>query len=272
MVELFYALALSITGAAVLFELGYSLLRKRRIYGARDCAANLALYAGFFAINLFWAHAVFAIYSRVSDHAIVQLTSGAWHIGNNGLWWEWLLLIVLEDLCFYCFHRASHRMQVFWASHLTHHSSPFFNMSVAFRQTWIPFPAVLFWLPLPLLGFDPLMIMLVQAGSLFYQELLHTQALPRLGPIEWIFNTPHHHAVHHASNPELLDKNYGGVFIVWDRLLGSFARGDQELRFGLTTPVGSHNPIYLALHGWWHTLHAVCRRRSLGVLVAPPSR
>ena len=273
MVELFYALAATLTGFAVSVEILYSGLRKKKIYGARDCAANLILYAGFFAINLIWAHWILAIYVHLSDHALVQLTSGGWHVGTNGLWWEWLLLFILEDLCFYGFHRASHRVQLFWASHVTHHSSAFFNMSVAFRQTWIPFPAILFWLPLPLLGFDPLMIMIVQACSLLYQELLHTRAVPRLGPLEWIFNTPQHHAVHHASNAAHLDKNYGGVLIIWDRLFGSFSRqNDEPLRFGLTVPVTSNNPIYLAFHGWLETAGLAVRERSLRPLLAPPPR
>lgn len=220
-VALLYAVGLSLSLAGIVFEASLSAALRRPLYSARDTAANLVLYAGFFALNLVWARGVFAIYAWTSDRALVQWPIGGFHLGQDGLWWEWLALFLLEDLCFYLFHRASHRCRVLWASHVTHHSSAHFNLSVAFRQTWVPFFAVLFWLPLLLVGFDPLMVMSVQVFSLFYQELLHTQLIPRLGPLEWIFNTPRHHAVHHGSNPVYLDRNYGGVLILWDRLLGT---------------------------------------------------
>lgn len=269
--ELFYLLMLGISGACILLESSYSLLAKKRLYRLSDSATNFTLYAVFFAVNAVWAHTVFALYTWVGSHCVVNLTSGVWHIGNNGLWWEWLLLFVLEDLCFYCFHRANHRVSMFWASHVTHHSSRFFNLSVAFRQTPIPFFGVLFWLPLPLLGFDPLMILTVQVVSLFYQDLMHTQVVPTLGPLEWILNTPSHHAIHHASNPSYVDKNYGGILIIWDRLFGSFALKSEPLRFGLTHNISSNGPVHAAFHGWARMFKEIWQQRSLRVALRPPS-
>ncbi|MEO8844337.1 MAG: sterol desaturase family protein [Kofleriaceae bacterium] len=266
---LLYAAGLTLSGFGIVGEL----MLAPWTYAWRDTLANLALYAGYFALNLVWAHGIFAIYLWASHHAIAHVTIGGWHVGQHGLAWEWIALVVLEDLCFYGFHRASHRVRILWASHVTHHSSRAFNLSVAFRQTWVPFTAVLFWLPLPLIGFDPLMIMTVQVISLFYQELLHTQLAPRLGPLEWIFNTPRHHAIHHGSNAVYLDKNYGGVLILWDRLFGTFARKTEPIRFGLTRELRSHNPLVIAGHEWWAMLRDVWRRRPLGKLaavLAPP--
>jgi sterol desaturase/sphingolipid hydroxylase (fatty acid hydroxylase superfamily) len=270
---LVYALGLTLSTAGIIGELAVGSMTGRRLYGARDTFANLALYAGFFALNLAWAHGIFAAYAWASRHAVAHVVIGGWHLGQHGLAWEWVLLVVLEDLCFYWFHRASHRIRVLWASHVTHHSSPYFNLSVAFRQTWLPFAGVIFWLPLPLIGFDPLMIMTVQVFSLFYQELLHTQLCPRLGPLEWIFNTPRHHAVHHGSNAEYLDKNYGGVLIIWDRVFGTFARERQPIRFGLTTDLASCNPIVIATHEWWAMFRDLWRKpgfAKVGAVLGPP--
>jgi sterol desaturase/sphingolipid hydroxylase (fatty acid hydroxylase superfamily) len=266
---LLYAAGLTLSGFGILGEL----MIAPWSYAWRDTLANLALYAGYFALNLVWAHGIFAVYLWASHHAIIHIPIGGWHVGQHGLAWEWGALVVLEDLCFYGFHRASHRVRILWASHVTHHSSRAFNLSVAFRQTWLPFTGVIFWLPLPLLGFDPLMIMTVQVISLFYQELLHTQLAPGLGPIEWIFNTPRHHAIHHGSNAAYLDKNYGGVLILWDRMFGTFAKKTEPIRFGLTRELRSHNPIVIAGHEWWAMLRDIWRRRPLGKLaavLAPP--
>jgi sterol desaturase/sphingolipid hydroxylase (fatty acid hydroxylase superfamily) len=262
-IQLLYAVGLSAAGLGMLVELAAGAAMRRPLYGARDTLANLALYAVYICINLFWAVQVFHIYVWASDHAVVQWPSGGWHFGQDGLWWEWVALVLLEDLCFYWFHRASHRCRLFWASHVTHHSSEKFNLSVAFRQTWMPFLGVVFWLPLLLVGFDPLMVMWVQAVSLFYQELLHTQLIPRLGPLEWIFNTPHNHAVHHGSNAAYLDRNYGGVLIVWDRLFGTYARRGEPIRFGLTHRLRSHNPIAIAFHEWLAMARGVLAARSV---------
>jgi sterol desaturase/sphingolipid hydroxylase (fatty acid hydroxylase superfamily) len=265
---LLYAAGLTLSGVGILGELCVGAVTRRSLYGAKDTLANLALYVGYFALNLTWVHGIFACYAWASRHAIAHVTIGGWHVGQHGLAWEWVALVVLEDLCFYWFHRASHRVRILWASHVTHHSSNHFNLSVAFRQSWMPFLGVLFWMPLALIGFDPLMIMTVQVTSLFYQELLHTQLAPRLGPIEWIFNTPRHHAIHHGSNPAYLDKNYGGVLIVWDRLFGTFARAQEPIRFGLTHALGSHNPIVIAGHEWVAMVADVIRRPLAGKLAA----
>lgn len=270
-----YTLALPLAAVLMALEATWSSWRRRGWYTARDTAANVAMYAVYFAINVLWAHGLFAVYRWANDHALFRMTFGGWHVGAGDLWWEWVALFVVDDLCFYWFHRASHRVRILWASHVSHHSSERFNLSVAFRQSWVPFLGVVFWLPLAFVGFDPLMIMTMQMVSLFYQELLHTQAVPRLGPLEWIFNTPMHHAVHHGSNPEYLDKNYGGVLIVWDRLFGTFAPATVPVRFGLTTSLDSHNPLVIAFHEWVAMARAVWHAgswpRAFRSVVGPPT-
>ena len=248
--QMLYAGALCLWGLMTLLEASYGALRGRRLYTWQDTLSNGAMYAGYAAISFLWVHVMFGLYTFLQAHAVVQIGVGGWHLGQSGLWWEWVVLFLCEDLCFYAFHRSSHRVRFLWASHVTHHSSQRFNLSVAFRQTWTPFFAVAFWLPLPLLGFDPLMVITMQALSLFYQLWLHTELAPRLGPLEWVFNTPRHHRVHHGSNPQYVDRNFGGVLIVWDRLFGTFAPLDEPVRYGLHENLTSSNPAWIAFHEW----------------------
>src|SRR5262245_24733090 len=131
-VRLFYAVGLTISSVGIVAEAGLAAVTGRPLYNARDTAANLAMYAGYFVVNLAWTHAMFDIYTWFAARAVVHVPIGGWHLGGNGLWWEWLLLVLLEDLCFYWFHRASHRSRILWASHVSHHSSQTFNLSVAF--------------------------------------------------------------------------------------------------------------------------------------------
>ncbi len=269
-----YALGLSISCAAITVELVYSKLTHRPLYRLRDTAANIGMYAGFLIINSAWVATTLTLYTWVSDHAVIQLGSGGWHLGQHGRWWEWVALILLEDLCFYTFHRFSHRSRLLWASHVSHHSSKHFNLSVAFRQTWMPFLGVVFWFPLLLIGFDPLMVLTVQLGSLFFQELLHTQVIGRLGILEWVFNTPRHHAIHHGCNPCYLDKNYAGVFIIWDRLFGTFAEYSEPIQFGVTDGCERNNPLVIAFHEWIAMLQLMVRtpgiQHRVRTLFAPP--
>ncbi len=256
-----YLLAYAALVLAGLVELVWGWRKQKQPFGLRDTLANLGMYAGYVCISALWVPYVLVLYTWVHAVAPVRLTVGGFHAGTNGLWWEWLLLIVLEDLCFYIFHRCSHSLRFLWASHVNHHSSRRFNLSLGLRQTWTPFFAAFFWLPLILLGFDPLMVLTVQAGSLFYQAFLHSSLCPSLGVLGWIFNTPAHHRVHHAKNPAYLGKNLGGIFIVWDRLFGTFARSSEPIEYGLTRDIDSHNPLWIAAHEWW-AMGSDLRRRG----------
>lgn len=187
-----------------------------------------------------------------------------------------LLLLVLCDFAYYWEHRFSHRVGLAWATHSVHHSSPNFNLSVAYR--FGPMDGVwplMFHLPLAFLGFDPIVIFACEAFVQFFQTGLHTEVIRKLPrPIEYVFNTPSHHRVHHGANDAYLDKNYGGIFILWDRLFGTFAEEGETVAFGLTRPIESNNPLTVWFHGFVRLLQR--SRSASGVSetlyswIAPP--
>ena len=159
--------------------------------------------------------------------------------------WSLLLLFLLQDLCYWLFHFASHHVRWLWASHVVHHSSERLNLSTAFRQS-LMYPVSgmwLFWIPMILIGFPEAVVATVLL-SLGFQFFVHTQVVGKLGKLEWIFNTPSHHRVHHASNARYIDRNFAGVLIIWDRLFGTFVEEDlgEPCRFGITKPIHSFNP------------------------------
>jgi sterol desaturase/sphingolipid hydroxylase (fatty acid hydroxylase superfamily) len=167
-------------------------------------------------------------------------------------WWCWLLLFLLDDFIYYWFHRANHEIRFMWAGHVSHHSSEFMNYGTALRQgVGERVYKYLFWLPLPLLGFEPVMVITMMSISLFYQFWVHTRAIGKLHPLfEWLFNTPSHHRVHHASNVRYLDCNHAGTLIIWDRLFGTFSAesDDEPVVYGLTSNIHTFNPIRIAVH------------------------
>jgi sterol desaturase/sphingolipid hydroxylase (fatty acid hydroxylase superfamily) len=164
------------------------------------------------------------------------------------------LVFVGAEFCYYWFHRCSHRIRILWASHAVHHSTNTLNLSAAYRFGWVSrlIGTGAFYVPLIWLGFSPRAVFVTLNLNLLYQFLIHLDWMPKLGPLEWVLNTPSHHRVHHAANPEYLDKNYGGVLIVFDRLFGTFAaeRDDVPCRYGLVTPLLSNNPLWIVAHEW----------------------
>lgn len=165
-----------------------------------------------------------------------------------------LLLFVGQEFFYYWYHRCAHRVRWFWATHAVHHSPNELTLAAALRLGWTGqlTGTALFFTPLVWLGFPPNAVLASVALNLLYQFWLHAPWVPRLGPLEWVLNTPTHHKVHHASNTEYLDCNYGGVLIVFDRLFGTFVdeRPDVPIRYGLTTPLRTHNPLRIAFHEW----------------------
>ncbi|MDC0712763.1 sterol desaturase family protein [Stigmatella sp. ncwal1] len=205
----------------------------------RDTAASMSMGLGNLAINLVWKGAAFAVYAALYRLTPLRLGTGPW---------AWVLLFFADDFCYYWFHRVHHECRFFWASHVVHHSSQHYNLSTALRQTWTPMTGLPFWMPLALLGFHPVMIVTAQSISLLYQYWVHTEAIGRMGPLEWVLNTPSHHRVHHASNVQYLDKNYGGILIVWDRLFGTFQPEVETPVYGLTKNLHTFNPARIAFH------------------------
>ena len=158
-----------------------------------------------------------------------------------------IALFLLDDFCYYWFHRFSHESRFLWASHSIHHSSLKYNLSTALRQTWTGdlSGSFLFWVGMPLLGFKPEWVMLMKAFSLIYQFWIHTELIKKLpGWLEFFFNTPSHHRVHHARNPKYIDKNHAGTLIIWDRLFKTFEKEDEPPHYGITKPLKSWNPVW----------------------------
>jgi sterol desaturase/sphingolipid hydroxylase (fatty acid hydroxylase superfamily) len=190
-------------------------------------------------------------------------------------WWSWVLVVVGMDFFYYWHHRFSHRSRIAWAGHQAHHSSEFMNFGTALRQKWNPWFEFFFWLPLPLLGFAPWTLYAAFAVNLIYQFFVHTEVVGRLPrPIEYVFNTPSHHRVHHGSDPEYLDKNYGGILILWDRLFRTFQRELHRPKYGLTHPVETYNLLKLQYGHyaeiWRDVRSAHSVRDKLGYVFRPP--
>lgn len=194
-------------------------------------------------------------------------------------WWAFALLFVGEELCYYWYHRSAHRVRWFWATHAVHHSPNQLTLATALRLGWTGklTGTAVFFAPLVWLGFSPLAVMLAMSANLLYQFWLHTTWIPKLGSVfERWFNSPSNHRVHHGSNPEYLDCNYGGVLMVFDRLFGTYVeeRADVLPHYGLTTPLLTYNPLRIAFHEWINLARDVANARSLGdiwrALFAPP--
>ncbi|MFQ3190307.1 MAG: alkylglycerol monooxygenase [Paraglaciecola sp.] len=165
-------------------------------------------------------------------------------------WWMWVTAFVLYDFCYYWNHRLGHEMNILWAAHVVHHSSEEYNLTTALRQSGSSFFSWVFYLPMALLGFDPVVLITVGSLNLIYQFWVHTRHIPKLGFYEWVFVTPSNHRVHHAQNQIYIDRNYGGVFILWDRLFGSFQEELDEDKpiYGIRKALKSWNPLWANVH------------------------
>ncbi len=220
---------------------------------------------------------VFATVAKLATMVLFVVMStyaAPWHI-PTGTWWSWVLLFVVVDLAWYCNHRFSHRVRIGWAAHQAHHSSEYFNLGTALRQKWNPWSEAIFWLPLPVLGFAPWTIYVAFAFNLIYQFFIHTETIGRLPrPLEFVLNTPSHHRVHHGSDPEYLDRNYGGILIIWDRMFGTFQQEIHTPTYGLTKPVGTYNVLKLQYQEYGNIIRDVRTARGwqdkLGYIFGPP--
>lgn len=238
-------------------------------YEPRDTLVSLAFGLGSTVAGLIFGGAIYALLLWLWDHrgATVPWT-----------WWAWILCFVLDDLLYYLFHRSAHRVRWFWASHVNHHSSQHYNLSTALRQTWTGWLAAsfLFKLPLAAIGFHPAMILFCGGVNLIYQFWIHTEVIKRFPRwFEAVMNTPSHHRVHHATNPRYLDSNYAGVFIVWDRMFGTFVPevDEEPIRYGIVRQLGTFNLLYSVFHEWIGMVRDVWRapwRHKLSYLWRQP--
>ena len=167
------------------------------------------------------------------------------------LWAMWALSFILIDLVFYLYHRMSHRISFLWAIHMSHHSSQEMNFAVSFRQAWFgPVSKIPFFMVLPLIGLDPTIIAVAGALSTLWGIVGHTQMINKLGPLELILNTPSHHRVHHGANSQYIDKNYGNLLIIWDKMFGTFEPEIEKVKYGLVKNVNTFNPVKITFMAW----------------------
>ena len=232
--------------ALVFAEMLIARAKERRRYCPKDTLSSLALGFGSSIAGLLTAGAVFALATWVHQFRLFDI---------GYVWWAFVLCFVLDDLAYYVFHRTAHRVRWFWASHVIHHSSQHYNLSTALRQTWTGFfsLAFLFRLPLFLIGFPPALVFFCVGLNLIYQFWIHTEVIGRMPRwFEAVMNTPSHHRVHHAVNPRYLDRNYAGVFIIWDRMFGTFEPelDEDRPRYGIVRQLGSFNILWAAFHEW----------------------
>ena len=231
----------------VLLEMVWAWKNRPEAYEPRDTLTSLAFGLGSTVVGAAVGGAFLALFLWTWQFRLFDI---GW------AWWAWIACFVLDDLKYYWVHRAGHRIRWFWAAHVNHHSSQHYNLSTALRQTWTG-PLTLgfaFALPLVLLGFHPVMIAVCGGFNLIYQFWIHTEAIGKMPRwFEAVMNTPSHHRVHHATNPRYLDRNYAGVFIVWDRMFGTFEeeRPDEErIRYGIVRQLGSFNLLWAVFHEW----------------------
>ncbi|MFI5954536.1 sterol desaturase family protein [Cryptosporangium sp. NPDC051539] len=236
-------------------------------YTAWDTATSLSMGLGFLVVEAFWKFVTLAALAGVYALSPLRLPADAV--------WVWVLLFFADDFAYYWYHRTHHEIRILWASHVVHHSSERYNLSTALRQPWTPFTALPFWLPLAAIGIPPWMIFFQQSVNLIYQFFLHTERVDRMPRwFEAVMNTPSHHRVHHGTQAMYLDRNYGGILILWDRLFRTFEPEGVRVVYGLTKNVGTYNPVKVAFGEYAAIGRAVraatCWRHRLGHLLRGP--
>jgi sterol desaturase/sphingolipid hydroxylase (fatty acid hydroxylase superfamily) len=185
-----------------------------------------------------------------------------WSIPHT--WWAYVLCFIWIDFWRYWAHRVAHENRFWWATHVTHHNSEKYNWSVSFRLSWTQHIKIIFFIPVALAGFHPIVFFICHQIAVLYQFWIHTEYIKKLPwIIEYFFTTPSHHRVHHANNEKYLDKNYGSTFIIWDRLYGTFMPEEERPEYGLTKQVNSYNPITLNFHEWSDIVQDVKKSNSL---------
>ncbi|MEU3600763.1 sterol desaturase family protein [Streptomyces sp. NPDC006798] len=209
-------------------------------YDIRDAATSVGMGIGSMVFDLLWKIPIVAVYT-----VVYELTPARVPL----LWWTLPLMLLVQDFLYYWSHRAHHVVRILWACHVVHHSSRKFNLTTALRQPWTSLTVWPFYLPMIALGVHPAVVALCSSINLVYQFWVHTERIGKLPrPVEYLFNTPSHHRVHHASQGGYLDRDFGGILIVWDRLFGSFAVEDERPVYGLTKNIDTYNPLRVATH------------------------
>lgn len=264
---LYYA----IPGFIVLLSLEawFSYKENKDFYETKDTWTSLGLGIGNVLVGFLTKAMIFGLFVFIYQFRLFSL--------NDSKWWYWVLIFFADDFSYYWFHRTAHSVNWFWASHVVHHSSQHYNLAAALRQTWTGnlTGSFLFWAWMPLVGFHPIWILFMQQISLIYQFWIHTETVDKLPkPLEFIFNTPSHHRVHHGSDVKYLDRNHAGILIVWDRLFGTFQPEEERPTYGLTKNIQSFNPVVVALKTWRELFDTAMRsgsvKNAINYFIRPP--
>jgi sterol desaturase/sphingolipid hydroxylase (fatty acid hydroxylase superfamily) len=257
----FTILLIAVLLSLVIFEMIHSYKEQKHRYERKDTMGSVLIGVIHFTSTMATKGIAFCLYELVYKFHLFSIDT-TWHV--------WLIAVVLADLSFYWYHRVSHHVNWFWAAHSVHHSSDKFNFAVAFRLPICPFlfGTSIFWLWMPFLGFNPIMTIVCQQICLFYQTWIHTEGIKKLpAPIEFIFNTPSHHRVHHASNLNYLDKNHAGMLIVWDRIFGTFQEEDEKPVYGFTKKNLSGSSLETAFSELRNVFSKAFRRHSMQTMI-----
>ena len=264
---LFYAIPFFVLLLAI--EAWFSYKENKELYEKKDTWSSLALGIGNVITGFITKALIFGLFTVLYKYRLFTL--------DSSVWWVWALLFFADDFSYYWFHRISHHVNWFWASHVVHHSSQRYNLAAALRQTWTgnATGSFLFWAWMPVMGFHPILVLFMQQVSLIYQFWIHTETIQRMPAwFEFIFNTPSHHRVHHGSDLKYLDKNHAGILIIWDRLFGTFKSEEERPNYGLTRNVNTFNPVSVAFSEWKHLYKKIASTRSatdgMKYLIKPP--
>lgn len=236
-------------------------LRGVQVFELKDSATSISMGIGRLLLGLIADGTVLLalVFAREFGEQILGIPTVA-----MDRWWHWLVAYLVFDFFFYWMHRGHHVIRIGWAGHVTHHSSQKYNLATALRQSWTEhLTAIPFWIPVALIGFPAEAVLIVFAINLLYQFWIHTELIDRLGPLEWVMNTPSHHRVHHGSDLKYLDRNFGGTLIVWDRLFGTFQEEEEPVNYGLIENLDTYNPIKVAFHEWADMLRDAWRAKGL---------
>jgi sterol desaturase/sphingolipid hydroxylase (fatty acid hydroxylase superfamily) len=241
----------------VYLEYYYTKQKNIKAYEKRDLWSSIGIGSGYLLISyltsLITFKGVWWVYYYVCPNK--------WMLPVT--WWSFMLCIVFYDFWRYWAHRIAHEQRFWWASHITHHSSSYYNLTVSFRLCWIDQVKIIFFLPVVAVGFDPIMFFVAHQIAVLYQFWQHTEVIKKLPNwVEWLFVTPTNHRVHHGKNEAFIDKNYGSTFIIWDRLFGTYQAPTERPVFGVKQPIRSYHPVYLVFHEYVDWLKDIKNAKS----------
>ena len=252
-----YAVGAPIVIALILIESLVSSSKKLGYYKRGDSMGTIGLIIGNVIVNLLTKTSILGFYLFLYQYKLFDISSLSLSI-------QVISTLMVIDFIYYWFHRTSHRVRFFWGIHMNHHSSEEMNFLVSLRQAWFnPLFRVPFFFILPLIGFNPFLTFIVGAASTLWAVIQHTQTIGKLGPLEWVMVTPSAHRVHHGVNEEYLNKNFGNLFIIWDRIFGTYAEEKEAVIFGLTNNVKTFNPLRITVYSWVQIINDFKQSKSL---------